>query len=59
MDISPPSTAHRRLAQLARQRFVDGLCAGLPALDKKLLDFLTELMGRTGTVRDMQLRRDA
>ncbi|MHA7599217.1 DUF1631 family protein [Alicycliphilus sp. T452] len=59
MDISPPSTAHRRLAQLARQRFVDGLCAGLPALDKKLLDFLTELMGRTGTVHDMQLRRDA
>src|SRR5574337_141092 len=59
MEFASPSAAHRRLAQLARQRFVDGLCAGLPALDKNLLDFLTELMGRSGTVRDMQLRRDA
>ena len=59
MDFSPTSTAHRRLAHLARQRFVEGLCAGLPALDKTVHDFLTELMGQTATQRDMQLRRDA
>lgn len=59
MDFSPAPTAHRRLAHLARQRFVDGLCAGLPALDRKVHDFLTELMGQTATQRDMQLRRDA
>ncbi len=59
MDFSPTSTAHRRLAHLARQRFVEGLCAGLSALDKTVHDFLTELMGQTATQRDMQLRRDA
>ncbi|MBS0294282.1 MAG: DUF1631 domain-containing protein [Proteobacteria bacterium] len=59
METSSPSAVHRRVAQLARRRFVEGICAGLPALDKRLLDFLTELMSRSGTVRDMQLRRDA
>ena len=59
MDFSPTSSAHRRLAHLARQRFVEGLCTGLPALDKTVHDFLTELMGQTATQRDMQLRRDA
>ena len=59
MDFSPTSTTHLRLAQLARQRFVDGLCAGLPALDKKIQDFLAELMAQTATQRDMQQRRDA
>ncbi|MBS0609616.1 MAG: DUF1631 domain-containing protein [Proteobacteria bacterium] len=59
MESSSPAAAHRRLARLARERFVEGACAGLPALDKRLLDFLTELMSRSGTVRDMQLRRDA
>ena len=46
MDPQPSPLAHRRLAHLARQRFVDGLCASLPALDKKIQDFLTELMGQ-------------
>ncbi len=57
----PPSStpADRRLAQQARQRFVDSLCDGLPALDKKLYEFLTDLMAQTATQRDMQLRRDA
>lgn len=59
MDPQPSPLAHRRLAHLARQRFVDGLCASLPALDKTIQDFLTELMGQPGTQRDMQLRRDA
>ena len=59
MYFSPTSTAHRRLAHLARQRFVEGLCAGLPALDKTVHDFLTELMGQIATQRDMQLRRHA
>jgi len=59
MDFTPTSTAHRRLAQLARQRFVDGLCAGLPTLDKRVYEFLTEIMGQTATQREMQQRRDA
>ena len=59
MDIQPTSAADRRLAQLARQRFVEGLCAALPDLDKKLYAFLTDLMAQTATQRDMQLRRDA
>lgn len=59
MDIPPSSTADRRLAQQARQRFVDSLCDGLPGLDKKLYEFLTDLMAQTATQRDMQLRRDA
>ncbi|MGD9775110.1 DUF1631 family protein [Diaphorobacter sp.] len=59
MDIAPTTPAHRRLATLARQRFVDGMCASLPALDKQIHDFLTDLMGHTGTQREMQQRRDA
>ncbi|MFT4242015.1 MAG: DUF1631 family protein, partial [Acidovorax sp.] len=49
----------RRLARQARQRFVEGLCAGLPELDKAVMDFLTTLMSQTGTARDMQAHRDA
>ncbi|WP_404300869.1 DUF1631 family protein [Alicycliphilus denitrificans] len=59
MDLKPTTTDHRRLAQLARQRFVEGLCAGLPALDNRVHEFLTELMGQTATQREMQQRRDA
>ena len=59
MDTQPSSPADRRLAHQARQRFVESLCASLPALDKKLHDFLTDLMAQTATQRDMQLRRDA
>ena len=54
-----PSTDRQRLAQLARQRFVDGLCAGLPKLSRTVQEFLTELMGQTASQRDMQQRRDA
>lgn len=59
MDFSPAPPSQRRLTQLARQRFVDGLCVGLPNLAKKLQDHLSELMGQTATQREMQLRRDA
>ena len=59
MDSTRPVHPQRRLGRLARQRFVEGLCAGLPALDKVLLDFLTALMGQTATQREMQQRRDS
>ena len=59
MQPTPPSVPQRRLARQARQRFVEGLCAGLPELDKVVMDFLTTLMTQTGTARDMQSHRDA
>lgn len=59
MQPTPPSLPQRRLARQARQRFVEGLCAGLPDLDKTVQDFLTTLMTQTGTAREMQSRRDA
>lgn len=59
MDSPRPVHPQRRLGRLARQRFVEGLCAGLPALDQALLDFLTTLMGQTATQREMQQRRDS
>ena len=54
-----PSVPQRRLARQARQKFVEGICAGLPDLDKTVLDFLSQLVSQTGTQRDMQARRDA
>ena len=59
MQPTPPSLPQRRLARQARQRFVEGLCAGLPDLDKTVQDLLTTLMTQTGTAREMQSRRDA
>ena len=59
MQPTPSSVPQRRLARQARQRFVEGLCAGLPDLDKTVLDFVTTLMTQTGTAREMQSRRDA
>lgn len=59
MQSTPPSVPQRRLARQARQRFVEGLCAGLPELDKVVMDFLTTLMTQTGTARQMQSHRDA
>ncbi|BEP94176.1 hypothetical protein GmRootA79_25600 [Acidovorax sp. A79] len=59
MQATPPSVPQRRLARQARQRFVEGLCGGLPDLDKTVLDFLTTLMSQTGTARQMQAHRDA
>ena len=44
---------------MARQRFIEGLCAGLPVLGQKVEEFLSTLMGQTATQRDMQQRRDA
>ena len=59
MQPTPPSVPQRRLARQARQRFVEGICAGLPDLDKVVLDFLSNLMSQTGTAREMQAHRDA
>ncbi|GAA4426166.1 DUF1631 family protein [Acidovorax lacteus] len=59
MTVPPGSSASRRLAQEARSRFVEGVCASLPALDKALQDYFVELAAQTGTARDMQTRRDA
>ena len=59
MPAPPPSVPQRRLARQARQKFVEGICAGLPDLDKSVLDFLSQLVSQTGTQRDMQARRDA
>jgi len=59
MHAPPPFTAARRIAQLARQHFVEGMGAALPALAAALDKFLTELMAQTATQRDMQQRRDA
>ena len=36
----PPNPPSHPLATLARQRFVQGLCGGIPQLDKSLLAFL-------------------
>lgn len=58
MQPTPSSVPQRRLARQARQRFVEGLCAGLGDLDKIILDFVTTLMAQTGTAREMQSRRD-
>ena len=56
-----PTQPHpqRRLARQVRQHFVQGWCAGMPDVDKAILEFLTTLMSQTGTQRDMQTRRDA
>lgn len=59
MQSMPSSVPQRRLARQARQRFVEGICAGLPELDKTVLDFFTTLMTQTGTAREMQAHRDA
>ena len=59
MQPTPSSVPQRRLARQARQRFVEGICAGLPELDKTVLDFFTTLMTQTGTAREMQAHRDA
>lgn len=59
MQPTPSSVPQRRLARQARQRFVEGICAGLPELDKAVLDFFTTLMTQTGTAREMQAHRDA
>ena len=59
MQPTPSSVPQRRLARQARQRFVEGICAGLPDLDKTVLDLLTTLMTQTGTAREMQSHRDA
>ncbi|OJX34033.1 MAG: hypothetical protein BGO74_04235 [Burkholderiales bacterium 68-12] len=56
---SPPSPAQRRLAQQARERFVDAVCRGQVDIDKVLLEFFNHLMSQTGTQSEMQSRRDA
>jgi len=59
MPTPPTSVPQRRLARQARQKFVEGICAGLPEVDKTVLDFLSQLMSQTGTQREMHSRRDA
>ena len=59
MPTPPPSVPQRRLARQARQKFVEGICAGLPEVDKTVLDFLSQLMSQTGTQSEMHSRRDA
>ena len=59
MQPTPSSVPQRRLARQARQKFVEGLCSGLPDLDKTVQEFLANLMAQTGTAREMQSRRDA
>ncbi|WCM93011.1 DUF1631 domain-containing protein [Acidovorax sp. NCPPB 2350] len=57
----PPSTPlsnARRLARQGRQRFIEGLCEGLPGLGLELQEFTVQLMGLTATQREMQDRRD-
>ena len=53
-----PPAAPRRIATQARQQFVQGLCADLHRADITVLEFLTGLMTKTGTARDMQDHRD-
>jgi hypothetical protein len=59
MQPTPSSVPQRRLARQARQKFVEGLCSGLPDLGKTVQEFLATLMAQTGTAREMQSRRDA
>lgn len=59
MQPTPSSVPQRRLARQARQKFVEGLCSGLPELGKTIQEFLATLMAQTGTAREMQSRRDA
>ena len=59
MQASSSPHPQRRLARLVRQHFVEGWCAGIPDVDKAILDFLAALMAQTGTQREMQTRRDA
>lgn len=59
MQPTPSSVPQRRLARQARQKFVEGLCSGLPELGRTVQEFLATLMAQTGTAREMQSRRDA
>ncbi|PTT21989.1 DUF1631 domain-containing protein [Acidovorax sp. HMWF029] len=59
MQPTPSSVPQRRLARQARQKFVEGLCSGLPGLGKTIQEFLANLMSQTGTAREMQSHRDA
>ncbi len=58
MQNSPAPSPQRRLARLARQRFVEGISAGMAELDKTVADFLGALIVQTGTARELQSRRD-
>ena len=59
MEYPPSSPTDQRLAMYGRQRFAEGLVAGLPDLSNKLKQFVTDLSGQMGTVREMQSRRDS
>jgi len=59
MEYPPSSTTDQRLAQYGRQRFSEGLVAGLPGLGNRLQEFASTLAAQTGTLKDMQSRRDS
>lgn len=54
-----PSPPPPELGAQVRRRFVDALVQGLPALAEGCETQLLALASQTGTVRDMQMRRDA
>ncbi len=55
---SPP-VPPRRLTRLARHRFAEGLCAGLAALDRRLLEFFNEMPSLTASQAVVQNHREA
>ncbi len=59
MEYPPSSPTDQRLALLGRQRFVEGLIAGLPAISDRLREFVTTLASQTGTAGEMQARRES
>ncbi|MBF5004895.1 DUF1631 family protein [Diaphorobacter caeni] len=59
MEYPPSSPTDQRLALYGRQRFAEGLVAGLPQLGHKLQEFAAALANQTGTVREMQSNRES
>ena len=59
MEYPPSSPTDQRLAHYGRQRFAEGLIAGLPALGAKLQEFTSNLANQTATAREMQSNRES
>ncbi|QNP47505.1 DUF1631 family protein [Diaphorobacter aerolatus] len=59
MEYPPSSPTDQRLALHGRQRFAEGVVAGLAALGTRLQEFFLTLAEQSGVVRDMQTNRDA
>lgn len=56
---TPPSAPFRRLTRLVRHRFAEGLCAGLPALDRRLQAFFDETPAVSASPAAVQSHREA